>query len=66
MALLRMFPKKEKPILEVGTKIRFSDGTVATISKVDCGCLYYHALVFKDKHKEYIDYLVGKTWEIVE
>lgn len=68
MAILRMFKEKKKkmPSLENGTKIKFSDGSVATISKVDCGVICFYALVFGDKHKEYIDYLIGKTWEVVE
>lgn len=65
MAILRMFKKKEKPILEVGTKIRFNSGDIATISKVDCGNLHFYTLVFGNGHKESSDYLIGRTWEVV-
>lgn len=66
MAILRMFRKKKKPILGVGTKIRFNSGDIATISKVDCGNVYYYNLVFGNGHRESFDYLIGKTWEVVE
>lgn len=32
-AILRMFPKKKKPILEVGSKIRFDNGKLYSIEK---------------------------------
>lgn len=68
MAILRMFPEKKKPLLENGTKIKFSDGRIATLVRfepeVDYGAIYYR-LDFGDYYKS-TDYLVGKTWEIVE
>lgn len=66
MAILRMFKQKKKPLLEAGTKIRFNSGDIATISKVDCGSVYYYILVFGNGHKETSDYLIGRTWEVVE
>lgn len=66
MAILKMFPEKKKLILEVGTKIKFSDGSIATISKVDCGNAYSCLLEFGDGHNEYTDYLIGRTWEVVK
>jgi hypothetical protein len=66
MAILRMFPEKKKPLLEIGTKIKFSDGKIATITKVDCDMVSYYDLEFRDGHRETVDYLIGRTWEIVE
>lgn len=66
MAILRMFKKKEKPILEVGTKIKFSDGSIATIL-LKQGIL--PILFFTDdkgRECESMEYLVGKTWEVIE
>lgn len=66
MAILRMFPEKKKPILDAGTKIKFSDGSIATIL-LERGIL--PILVFiDDKGREYehMEYLVGRIWEIVE
>lgn len=61
MAILRMFREKKKPILEVGTKIKFSDGDIATV--VFLRKEYY--LMF-ESHKEKLDYLIGRVWEFVE
>jgi hypothetical protein len=66
MALLRLFREKKKPNLEVGTMIKFSNGEIATISKVDCGNMYSCFLDFSDGHREFSDYLIGRTWEVVE
>jgi UDP-N-acetylglucosamine pyrophosphorylase len=52
---------KKKPILEVGTKIKFSDGDIATIVY-----LKKEIILFFESHKEKLDYLIGRTWEIVE
>ncbi|MBE6344661.1 MAG: hypothetical protein E7063_03070 [Spirochaetaceae bacterium] len=64
MAILRMFPEKKKPLLSVGTKIRFEDGSIATIL-LEQGSL--PVLVFvddKDRENEPMEYLVGKTWKV--
>lgn len=66
MAILRMFPKNKKPMLEVGTKIKFSDGSIATISKVDCGVEGPCILVFENGSRKFVSYLIGRTWEVVE
>lgn len=52
---------KKKPILDVGTKIKFSDGSIATIVY-----LRKEIILFFESHKEKLDYLIGKTWEIIE
>lgn len=66
MALLRMFKEKEEPLLSVGTKIKFSNGDTATVTRVDSGDIHYYVLVFEDGNKVYTDYLIGKNWEVVE
>lgn len=66
MAILRMFREKEKPALEVGTKIKFKNGDIATVTRVDSGDIHYYVLVFEDGNKVYTDYLIGKTWEVVK
>lgn len=62
MAILRMFKEKKKPTFTVGTKIKFSDGKIAVIdtyNKRD------HFLML-DGVEFRLDYLIGRTWEIVE
>lgn len=61
MAILRMFKEKKKPILEVGTKIKFSDGKIATIILLK----KEYCLMF-ESHIEKIYYLVGRTWKVEE
>lgn len=61
MAILRMFKEKKKPILEVGTKIKFSDGSIATVVFLR----KEYCLMF-ESHKEKLDYLIGRSWEVVE
>jgi hypothetical protein len=56
-----MFREKKKPILDVGTVIKFSDGKIAEICELNG---VYH-LAFGGYIKS-IEYLVGKTWEVVE
>lgn len=66
MAVLRMFRKKKKPLLSAGTKIRFSNGDIATIL-LENGIS--PILVFtndKGRESKHMEYLVGKTWEVVE
>lgn len=66
MAILRMFPEKKKSILDVGTKIKFSDGSIATIeTKIHGMGDYECVLSFNDK-EESIDYLIGRVWEVIE
>lgn len=66
IAILRMYKEKGKPILDIGTKIKFSDGNIATISNVDCGNLHYYTLVFGNGHIESSDYLIGRNWEVIK
>lgn len=62
MAILRTFPEKKKPILKVGTKIKFDDGKIAEVRLNEVG----YQLCFIDGRYTTIDYLVDKTWEVVE
>lgn len=64
MAILRMFKEKKKPLLENGTKIKFSDGRIATLVKTEPIDSFYR-LDFGD-YSEDTDYLIGRTWEVVE
>ena len=61
MALLRMFPEKKKHLLSVGTKIKFSDGKIATIVFLR----KEYCLMF-ESHIEKFYYLVGRSWDVVE
>lgn len=61
MAILRMFRKKKKPTLDIGTKIRFNSGDIATVVFLK----KEYCLMF-ESHKEKLNYLIGKTWEVVE
>lgn len=67
MAILRMFRKKKKPILEVGSKIRFDNGKLYTIEKrVNSYNREEYCLRDKNTMVCYsIDYLIGRTWEVV-
>ena len=66
MAILRMFKKKKKPTLDIGTKIKFSEGRIATIFDFsEHGFKNSYQLDFGDCYIG-IDYLIGKTWEVVE
>lgn len=65
MAILRMFRKKEKPLLSAGTKIKFSDGSIATLAKMGTGVNTIYQLDF-GYCCEYTDYLIGRTWEVIE
>lgn len=66
MAILRMFPEKKKPLLSVGTKIKFSDGRIATIFEAfEPRFKNHYQLDFGDCYIG-IDYLIGETWEVVE
>lgn len=68
MAILRMFRKKKKPLLSVGTKIKFDNGKLYNIEKkVDLYNREEYCLRYKNTMVCYpIDYLIGKTWEVVE
>lgn len=63
MALLRMFSKKKKPMLSVGTKIMFSDGRIAEITQGD---INPYLSFPEEKGFVGISYLIGRTWEVVE
>lgn len=66
MAILRMFRKKKKPLLSVGTKIRFEDGEVAKLEDITDGKDTLVILRFKDGRSFFLSYLVGKIWELAE
>lgn len=68
MAILRMFKEKKKPLLEVGTKIRFDNGKVYNIEK-NVALYNREEYCLRDKNTMVcypIDYLIGKTWEVIE
>lgn len=62
MAILRMFREKKKPLIRVGTKIKFGDGKIAEVRLNEVG----YQLCFIDGRYATIDYLVDKTWEVIE
>lgn len=66
MAILRMFRKKKKPLLSVGTKIRFEDGEVAKFEEITDGKDTVFILRFKDGRSSFLSSLVGKIWEFAE
>lgn len=61
MAILRMFRKKKKPLLENGTKIKFSDGRIAVIKTINA--LHYLEI---DEEIHPIGLLVSSIWEVIE
>lgn len=68
MAILRMFKEKKKPVLSVGTKIKFDNGKLYNIEKkVDLYNREEYCLRDKNTMVCYpMDYLIGKIWEVVE
>lgn len=65
MAILRMFPEKRKPLLSIGTKVRFDDGSIAKIESTTAG----PELSFRTINgytSRSLSYLLGRTWEVVE
>lgn len=62
MAILRMFREKKKPLIRVGTKIKFDNGKIAEVRLNEVG----YQLCFIDSRYTTIDYLVDKTWEVIE
>jgi hypothetical protein len=63
MAILRMFPEKKKTLLSVGTKIKFDNGEIATVFRDEVNTRYVLDFVTRF---ELMEYLIGKTWEVVE
>lgn len=66
MAILRMFKEKKKPLLKVGTKIKFENGETYVIES--CIDEYREEFILRNKISEIgfpIDFLIGKTWEVV-
>lgn len=61
MAILRMFKEKKKATLDVGTIIKFDNEEIATVVK-----LKKEIFLFFESHKEKLDYLIGRTWEVVK
>lgn len=65
MAILRMFPEKKKPLLSIGTKVRFDDGSIAKIESTTAG----PELSFRTINgytSRSLSYLLGRTWEVIE
>lgn len=65
MAILRMFPEKKKPLLSIGTKVRFDDGSIAkivsTTADPELGFDTINGYTSRS-----LSYLLGRTWEVVE
>lgn len=59
--ILRMFPKKKKPTLDVGMKIKFENGKIGVLEKEKNA----YIIRFEDSFFHW-DYLIGKVWEIIE
>lgn len=65
MAILKMFPEKKKPLLSIGTKVRFNDGSIAKIESTTAG----PELIFSTINgytSRSLSYLLGRTWEVIE
>lgn len=58
--------KAETSILEYGTEIKFSDGSIAIIETKLHGMGDYEYILIVDGKEEPIDYLIGKVWKIVK
>lgn len=72
----------EKPLLSAGTRIKFSNGEIATIVKVNCNNMHCYTLMLGNRRIESIDWvnmksidfldlrpinlLIDTTWEIIE
>lgn len=65
MAILRMFPEKKKPILDIGTKIRFDDGSIAKVVSTTAGPELGFDTINGYTSRS-LSYLLGRTWEVVE
>jgi hypothetical protein len=65
MAILRMFPEKKNPLLSIGKKVRFDDGSIAEIVSTTAGPeLSFHTI--NGYTSRSLSYLLGRTWEVVE
>lgn len=67
MAILRMFREKEEPLLSVGTEIKFKNGETYVIE--NCIEQYQEEFILRNKISMDcfpIDFLIGKTWEVVK
>ena len=65
MAILRMFPEKKKPLLSIGTKVRFDDGSIAKIVSTTVGPELGFDTINGYTSRS-LSYLLGRTWEVVE
>lgn len=65
MAILRMFPEKKKPLLSIGTKVRFNDGSIAKIESTTAGPELSFQTINGYTSRS-LSYLLGRTWEVVE
>ena len=65
MAILRMFPEKKKPIIDIGTKIRFDDGSIVKIVSTTAGPELGFDTINGYTSRS-LSYLLGRTWEVVE
>lgn len=65
MAILRMFPEKKKPLLSIGTKVRFDDGSIAKIESTTAGPELSFSTINGYTFRS-LSYLLGRTWEVIE
>lgn len=65
MAILRMFPEKKKPLLSIGTKVRFDDGSIAKIESTTAGPELSFSTINGYTSRS-LSYLLGRTWEVIE
>lgn len=65
MGILRMFPEKKKPLLSIGTKVRFDDGSIAKIESTTAGPELSFCTINGYTSRS-LSYLLGRTWEVVE
>lgn len=66
MAILRMFPEKEKkPLLSIGTKVRFNDGSIAKIESTTAGPELSFSTINGYTSRP-LSYLLDRTWEVIE
>lgn len=64
-AILKIFPKKKKPLLSVGTKIKFEDGSIAKIVSTTNGSeLEFNTI--NGYTSRSLSYLLDRAWEVIE
>lgn len=65
MAILKMFPEKKKPLLSIGTKIKFDDGSIAKIESTTAGPELFLQTINGCTFRP-LSYLLGRTWEVIK